>query len=113
MENEIKENTIVIEQKKQSGLSRALDKVFHFTQRGSSMGSEIGAGLGAFFISVCALIMNTQIIGQAYGTYAGAYLATALIAFAGTVILGLVTNLPLIQSANMGLATVMISMLGA
>lgn len=113
MENENNENTIVIEPKKQSGLSRALDKVFHFTQRGSSMGSEIGAGLGAFFISVCALLMNTRIIGEAYGNYAGAYLATALIAFVGTILLGILTNLPLVQSANMGLSTVMIALMGA
>lgn len=113
MENETMENTIVIPEKKQSGISRALDRVFHFTERGSSMGSEIGAGMGAFFISVCALIMNTQIIGGAYGSYAGSYLAVTLIAFVGTILLGIMTNLPLVQSANMGLSTVMISMMGA
>ena len=111
MENET--NTIVVEPKKQGALSKALDKVFHFTQRGSTMGSEIGAGLGAFFISVCALLMNTRIIGEAYGSYAGAYLATALIAFLGTILLGVVANLPLVQSANMGLSTVMIALMGA
>lgn len=113
MEMETNENTIVIPEKKQSGISRALDRVFHFTERGSSMGSEIGAGLGAFFISVCALIMNTRIIGGAYGNYAGAYLATTLIAFVGTILLGVIANLPLVQSANMGLSTVMISLMGA
>ena len=106
------ENTIVIPEKKQSGVSRALDKIFHFTERGSSMGSELGAGMGAFFLSVCALIMNTQIIGGAYGSYAGSYLAVTLIAFIGTILLGVVCNLPLVQSANMGLSAVLISMLG-
>lgn len=113
MEMETNENTIVIPEKKQSGISRALDRVFHFTERGSSMGSEIGAGMGAFFVSVCALIMNTCIIGGAYGNYAGAYLATTLIAFVGTILLGIIANLPLVQSANMGLSTVMISLMGA
>lgn len=113
MENETMENIIVIPEKKQSGISRALDRVFHFTERGSSMGSEIGAGMGAFFISVCALIMNTRIIGEAYGNYAGSYLAATLIGFVGTILLGVVANLPLIQSANMGLSTVLISMMGA
>lgn len=113
MENQTNENVIVIPEKKQSGISRALDKVFHFTERGSSMGCELGAGLGAFFVSVCALIMNTHIIGTAYGNYAGSYLATTLIAFIGTILLGVIANLPLVQSANMGLSTVLISMLGA
>lgn len=104
--------TIVIPEKKQSGISQALDRLFHFTERGSTMGSEIGAGIGAFFIAVCALIMNTQIIGEAYGNYAGSYLAVTLIAFLGTILLGAVCNLPLVQSANMGLSSVLISMLG-
>lgn len=106
------ERVIVIPEKKQSGVSRALDKIFHFTERGSSLGSELGAGMGAFFLSVCALIMNTQIIGEAYGNYAGSYLAVTLICFLGTILLGLICNLPLIQSANMGLSAVLISMLG-
>lgn len=76
------------------------------------MGGEIGAGIGTFFISVCALIMNTRIIGTAYGNYAGAYLATTLVCLAGTVLLGIICNLPLAQTANMGLATVLISMMG-
>lgn len=112
MEAQDMDNTIVIPEKKQSGVSRALDKIFHFTERGSSMGSELGAGMGAFFISVCALIMNTQIIGEAYGNYAGSYLAVTLIAFIGTILLGAVCNLPLVQTANMGLSAVLISMLG-
>ncbi len=106
------ENTIVIPPQKQSGLSRALDKVFHFTERGSSLGGEIGAGAGTFFIAVCALIMNTQIIGGAYGNYAGSYLAVTLISLVGTLLLGIISNLPLAQTANMGLSTVLISMLG-
>ena len=112
METQNTENTIVIPEKKQSGISRALDKIFHFTERGSSMGSELGAGMGAFFISVCALIMNTQIIGGAYGNYAGSYLAVTLISFLGTILLGVVCNLPLVQTANMGLSAVLISMIG-
>lgn len=106
------ETTIVIPTKRQSALSRNLDKVFHFTERGSSLGSEIGAGVSAFFIAVCALVMNTQIIGQAYGNYAGSYLAVTLICLVGTVLLGVVCNLPLVQSAHMGLSAVLISMLG-
>lgn len=106
------DNIIVIPEKKQSGVSRALDKIFHFTERGSSMGSELTAGMGAFFISVCALIMNTQIIGGAYGSYAGSYLAVTLICLIGTVLLGVACNLPLVQTASMGLSAVLISMLG-
>lgn len=101
-----------IKVKKQSGVSKALDKIFHFTERGGTMGSEIGAGFGAFLISVCALVMNTQIIGAAYGNYAGSYLAVALMCFVGTLLLGILCNLPLVQTANMGLSSVLITIIG-
>lgn len=89
-----------------------LDQFFHFMERGTTVKSEIGAGMASFCIAVCALLMNTQIIGQAYGNYAGSYLAVTLIAFVGTLLMGIVCNLPLVQSANMSLSAVMISMLG-
>lgn len=94
--------------KKPSGL----DLRFHVSERGSTVGQEIKAGFSAFCIATCAVLMNTQIIGSAYGNYAGAYLATALIAFIGSLLLGIICNMPVQQSANLGLASVMITMLG-
>lgn len=95
------------------GLSAALDHFFRFSERGSSLKTEIGAGCIAFFVAVCALIMNTQIIGAAYGNYAGSYLAATLLCFAGSLLLGLLCNLPLVQTANMALSAAVISMLSA
>lgn len=95
------------------GLSTALDKRFHFTERGSTLKTEIGAGCIAFFLAVCALVMNAQIIHAAYGNVAGAYLAAALLCFCGSLLLGLVCNLPLVQTANMALSAAVISMLTA
>ncbi|OZG61486.1 xanthine uracil permease [Bifidobacterium lemurum] len=99
---------------KQPGkLSLALNKRFHFLDRGSNLRTEIGAGFGSFSIAVCALLLNTQVIGASYGNYAGPYLALAVVSFLGTVLLGVLCNLPLVQSANMGLSTVLISMITA
>lgn len=100
-------------EKSTGGLSLKLDRRFKITERGSSIKDEVIAGLGAFCIAVCTLLMNAQIIGESYGNYAGFYLAVALIAFAGTVLMGMICNLPLLQSANMGISTVLISMMGA
>lgn len=107
------ENEIVLPQKKPGRLSLALDKKFHFLERGSNLGTEIGAGIGAAFLTICAILVNTQLIGQAYGGYAGSYLAITLIALLGTVLVGLIANLPLVVTANMGLSTVLISMMSA
>lgn len=107
------ETETVVTAGKPGGLASMLDKRFRFTERGSSLKTEIGAGCIAFFIAVCALVMNTQIIGAAYGNYAGSYLAATLVCFVGSLLLGLVCNLPLVQTANMALSAAVISMLSA
>lgn len=99
--------------KKTNAFARFLDQRFHITERGSTVKQETWAGIGAFCIAVCALLMNTQTIGTHYGNYAGAYLAVSLIAFVGTMVLGMVCNLPLLMTANMSLSTVLISMMSA
>lgn len=103
-------------EKKEKGLnafSAKLDHLFRVTERGSSVGAEVKAGMGAFCIAVCALLMNTQTIGTYYGNYAGAYLAVSLIAFIGTLLLGVVCNLPVLQIANMGMSAALVSLLGS
>ena len=102
-----------ISTRRQNTLIASLDKTFRFTDRGSSFKKEIGAGCIAFFIAVCALVMNAQIIGGAYGNYAGSYLAATILCFAGSLLLGILCNLPLVQTANMALSTAVISMLTA
>ena len=99
--------------RKKNRLSEALDRHFRFTEKGSSLKTEIGGGIIAFFIAVCALVVNARILGQAYGNYAGPYLAATIICFAGSLLLGILATLPLVQTANMALSTAVISMLTA
>ena len=94
-------------------ITQKLDSWFKISERSSTVGSEIKAGLGAFCIAVCALLVNAQVIGTTYGNYAGAYLAVSFIAFAGTLLLGVLCNLPMLQTANMGISSVLISMMGS
>ena len=105
------ETETVVTAGKMSGLAKTLDNRFHFTERGSTLKTEIGAGCIAFFIAVCALVMNAQIIHGAYGNVAGPYFAATLLCFVGSLLLGLVCNLPLVQTANMALSAAVISML--
>jgi|GEM_PF-363389 len=106
----------VIKVKKNSKVSMALDKYFHFSDRGSTLSREVKAGLSVFFISVCALFMNIQIVAEGFSDnvpYSGLYLGATIVAFAGTLLLGIVCNLPLVQTASLSMSTVMISTLGA
>ena len=99
-------------EKKANPAAAFLDRTFKISERGSTIGQETAAGAGAFCVAVCALLMNTQMIGTYYGNYAGSYLAVTLVTFLGTVVLGAVFNLPLLMTANLSLTTVMISMMG-
>jgi adenine/guanine/hypoxanthine permease len=99
--------------KKMNPVSAFFDKFFHFTERGGTLSSEIGAGIGAFLIAAASFLMNTQIIGSIYGNYAGSYLAITLVAMIGTILLGIITNRPLVMSANLALSTSMVSLVGA
>lgn len=93
-----------------------LDQFFQITQRGSTVGQEVKAGISVCLVSVCALFMNLQIVTKAFSggiPYCGLYLGATLTAFAGTLLLGLLCNLPLVQTASLSLSTVLISTLGA
>lgn len=93
-----------------------LDQFFQITQRGSTVGQEVKAGVSVCLVSVCALFMNLQIVTKAFSgsvSYCGLYLAATLTAFLGTLLLGLLCNLPLVQTASLSLSTVLISTLGA
>lgn len=107
-------NTQVSEEstKRSNPFGAALDRFFHISERGGTIASEIGAGLAACLIAVASLIMNTQIIGASYGSYAGAYCAVTLLSFIGTLVMGLLFNRPIVQIANMATSSVMISLLG-
>ena len=116
-------------EKKHSGLSRILNKYFHHIDRGGSMKSEITAGCLMCILSVCGMFMNMQLITTmtVSGPYAGAtveqiaangeiiagtYFISMLIAFLGSLAIGLIARLPLVQVSGLGLSTVMISLVG-
>ena len=106
-----------------------LNKYFHHVDQGSTTGREIMAGLLICILCVCAIFMNMQLITSMMvsGPAASAttadiaangeiiarqYFLSMLIAFAGSLVIGLVARLPLAQIPSLGLSTLMISALG-
>lgn len=84
---------------------------FHLKERGTTVRTELMAGLTTFFAMAYILMVNanmfanplgdgTQLLGVSYGAI---YVATALSAVVGTVLVGLLANLPLAQATGMGL----------
>ena len=86
-----------------SHLSQKLDKRFGFTAAGSSLRTEIIAGVTTFFAMVYILMVNAGMFTAAGVSYGSIYIATAISAVIGTVAIGLLANLPLAQASGMGL----------
>lgn len=104
--------SVSVPDKKIGGFFTALDKMFHVSERGSTISREVLAGIGAFFIAVVALLLNTQLLGTYYGNYAGTYFAISLVAFLGTTGIGIAANLPVMQTASITMSTLIVTYLG-
>lgn len=81
-----------------------MNRFFHVTERGSSVRTEIAAGLTTFMAMAYILMVNAGMFAELDGvTYGAVYIATAISAVIGTVCIGLLANLPLAQAPGMGL----------
>ena len=114
--------------KKRAKRPSILNKYFHHIDRGSTTGREIGAGLLMCILGVCGMFINMQLIGQYHVSgsaiassveqlaangefYAEFYFLSMMIAFVGSLLMGLIARLPLVQTTGLGLSAVMISTL--
>lgn len=80
-----------------------LDKRFGVTAAGSTIKTEIMAGITTFFAMVYILMVNAGMFTATGVSYGAIYIATAISAVVGTVLIGLLANLPLAQASGMGL----------
>ena len=80
-------------------------------ERGTSIRTELIAGMTTFFSMVYILMVNANMFANPFGdgssplgvSYGAIYIATAISAIFGTVLAGLLANLPLAQASGMGL----------
>ena len=80
-----------------------LDKFFGITQAGSSIKTEIIAGLTTFFSMAYILFVNPNILSQASMEWGAVFLATVISSIIATLIMGLGANVPYAQAPGMGL----------
>lgn len=89
----------------------ALDRYFHITARGSTVGSEIRAGVVTFFAMAYIVILNPLILGTTEDSagntlgIAQVAAATALAAGVMTIAFGLIARYPFGIAAGLGLNT--------
>lgn len=94
-------------------LSQRLDDHFHIQENGSTMRTEILAGLTTFITVAYILILNPQIMSDPYmimGDTAlaarisnGVFIGTCIASFVGTMLVAVLANMPLAQAPGMGL----------
>ncbi|KAI8466102.1 MAG: permease family-domain-containing protein [Monoraphidium minutum] len=86
-----------------SALSRGLDRFFHITERGSSVSTEIKAGLVTFLTMSYILLVNPQILAVAGLPVKEVVTATALSSMVASLLVGVGCNMPFGMSPGMGL----------
>ncbi len=101
-DNKVKTKTKV-EEKKRKG---KLDEFFEITKRHSNKKTEIFAGITTFLAMAYILVVNPNNIlwgGTADPRWTTVFIATALGAFIGTILMALLAKMPLAQAPGMGL----------
>lgn len=88
-----------------------MERFFKLKERNTSVRTELVAGMTTFFSMVYILMVNANMFADPIGdgsnplgvSYGAIYIATAISAVIGTVLVGLLSNLPLAQASGMGL----------
>ena len=91
------------------GFFGAVDNYFGITKSGSNYKREVIAGITTFMAMVYILMVNAGMFGNPYGTgsilgvsYGAMYIATAIGAIAGTMLMAFLAKMPLAQASGMG-----------
>ena len=88
-----------------------MERFFKLKDRGTTVKTEFIAGMTTFFAMVYILMVNANMFADPFGdgsnplgvSYGAIYIATAISAVVGTILAGLLSNLPLAQASGMGL----------
>ena len=88
-----------------------MERIFKIKERGSTVRTELIAGMTTFFSMVYILMVNANMFADPFGdgsnplgvSYGAIYIATAISAVVGTIAAGLLSNLPLAHACGMGL----------
>lgn len=83
--------------------TNALDKFFKLRQSNTNVKTEVMAGLTTFFAMSYILFVNPSILAETGMEWGAVFLATIIASVIGTLVMGLVANVPYAQAPGMGL----------
>lgn len=80
-----------------------IDRLFHLSKRNTSVKTEIIAGVTTFLSMAYILAVNPQILGSTGMNRTAIFSVTVLASIIGTLLMGLLANLPIALAPGMGL----------
>ena len=80
-----------------------MEKFFKLKENGTSVQTEIVAGITTFFAMAYIIMVNPAMLSQTGMPYGGVFLATIIASVIGTLVMGLIANVPYAQAPGMGL----------
>ncbi|HIZ21455.1 MAG TPA: NCS2 family permease [Candidatus Blautia faecigallinarum] len=80
-----------------------MENFFKLKANGTTVSTEIVAGLTTFFAMSYIIVVNPSILSQSGMEWGAVFLATIIASIIGTLVMGLVANVPYAQAPGMGL----------
>ncbi len=80
-----------------------MNRFFRLKENGTTVGTEVMAGITTFFAMAYIIVVNPSILSQSGMEWGAVFLATIIASVIGTLIMGLVANVPYAQAPGMGL----------
>ena len=80
-----------------------MEKFFKLKENGTTVSTEIMAGLTTFFAMSYIIVVNPSVLSQSGMEWGAVFLATIIASIIGTLVMGLVANVPYAQAPGMGL----------
>lgn len=80
-----------------------LNKIFKLKENNTNVATELIAGLTTFMAMSYIIFINPAILSDAGMEYSAVYMATIIASIVGTLMLGLIANVPYVTSAGLGL----------
>lgn len=80
-----------------------LEKLFKLKENKTTVFTEVIAGIATFMAMSYIIFVNPLVLSNTGMDYNSVYVATILASMIGTILLGLVANVPYVQSAGLGL----------
>ena len=91
--------------------SSFLDRVFHLAENGTTVKTEILAGITTFMTMAYILAVNPSILSATGMDQGALFTATALISFIGTLLMAFLANYPFALAPGLGSVGIIASMI--